>query len=244
MSSEQVHPLRIAKGTPKSSPTKMTSGVPRPLSELSPTEMRRNSPSWHQITSPKKATLGNDSSPFQPSPLDGGSSPRQFWQSRNTENVPYGGGRTATSPSPQRRSSIERLQRASRVKNSNILALEQKQEYDPTRLPQIERPLSKVQVGSIGFSSSSSGSSSTGWLRSLDSDYQIHDFKRSDTASTTTSFFSTMSTNTATGPVAASATPRTTRDQPPSPTKSSLSPSKFKDAFDPVLTPSCEECDF
>ncbi|KAJ3474361.1 hypothetical protein NLG97_g9881 [Lecanicillium saksenae] len=243
MSSEQVHPLRIAKGTttPKPSPTKMASGIPRPLSELSPTEKRRNSPSWHQIVSPKsslhKATLGNDSSPFQSSPLDGGSSPRHFWQNRNSENVPYGGGHTATSPSPQRRSSIEKLQRASRVKNSNILALEQKQEYDPTRIPTIERPLAKVQVNSFGLSSSSSGSSSSisGALRSLDSDFQIPDFKRSETASTATSFFSTMSTNTATGPVAAPATPRANRDQPSgSPTKSSLSPSKFKDTFDPV----------
>lgn len=183
----------------------------------------------------QKATLGNDSSPFQSSPLDGGSSPRHFWQNRNSENVPYGGGRTATSPSPQRRSSIERLQRASRVKNSNILALEQKQEYDPTRIPTLERPLAKVQVNSLGFSSSSSGSASSGGLRSLDSEYQIPDFKRSDTASTTTSFFSTMSTNTATGPVAVPATPRANRDQPNnSPTKSSLSPSKFKDTFDPV----------
>lgn len=50
----QVHPLRIAKGaTPKSSPTKMASGLPRPLSELSPTERRRNSPSWHHMVSPK-----------------------------------------------------------------------------------------------------------------------------------------------------------------------------------------------
>ncbi|OAA67419.1 hypothetical protein ISF_03595 [Cordyceps fumosorosea ARSEF 2679] len=236
MSSEQVHPLRIAKGTtPKSSPTKMASGLPRPLSELSPTERRRNSPSWHQIVSPKqKPTLGNDSSPFQSSPLDGGSSPRHFWQNRNSENVPYGGGHTATSPSPQRRSSIERLQRASRVKNSNILALEQKQEYDPTRIPTIERPLAKVQVNSLGFSTSSSASSSGG-LRSIESEYQIPEFKRSDTASTTTSFFSIMSTNTTTGPVAAPTTPRSNRDQSAnSPNKSSLSPSKFKDSFDPI----------
>lgn len=50
---KQVHPLRIAKGsTPKSSPTKVSGGLPRPLSELSPTEKRRNSPSWFQA-SPK-----------------------------------------------------------------------------------------------------------------------------------------------------------------------------------------------
>jgi hypothetical protein len=40
----QVHPLRIQKGTP--SPTKL----PRPLSELAPSEKRRNSPSYSQAT--------------------------------------------------------------------------------------------------------------------------------------------------------------------------------------------------
>lgn len=89
-------------------------------------------------------TLNTDSSPFQSSPLDGTASPRLFWQNRNTEN--YGRG----SPSPTRRSSIERLQKASRVKNSNILALEQKHEYDPAKLPQVERPLSKVQGNAFG----------------------------------------------------------------------------------------------
>jgi hypothetical protein len=46
----QVHPLRIQKGTPLSSPVKMGSGIPRPLSELAPTEKRRNSPSFNQAT--------------------------------------------------------------------------------------------------------------------------------------------------------------------------------------------------
>lgn len=77
-----------------------------------------------------------------------------FWQNRNSELYGSGGG------SP-RRSSIERLQKASRVKNSNILALEQKQEYDPTRIHKIERPLSKVQDNVFGspasFRSSISG---------------------------------------------------------------------------------------
>lgn len=89
--------------------------------------------------------LNTDSSPFQSSPLESATSPRLFWQNRNTENV-FGRG----SPSPTRRSSIERLQKASRVKNSNILALEAKQEYDPTKIPQIERPLSKVQGNAFG----------------------------------------------------------------------------------------------
>ncbi|KAJ4424336.1 Bud site selection protein bud4 [Gnomoniopsis sp. IMI 355080] len=121
----------------------MSSASPRPLSEISPSEKRRNSPSWN--SPPKKMGLNTDSSPFQSSPLEGATSPRLFWQTRNTENV-FGRG----SPSPTRRSSIERLQKASRVKNSNILALEAKQEYDPTKIPQVERPLSKIQGNAFG----------------------------------------------------------------------------------------------
>ncbi|KAI5864568.1 DUF1709-domain-containing protein [Durotheca rogersii] len=152
MASEEqpvTQPLRISKAnTPSSSPTK--SSIPRPLSEISATEQRRNSPSW--IQSPKKMGLNTDSSPFQSSPLDGAASPRLFWQNRNInnriENELYGG-RTG-SPSPNRRSSIERLQKASRVKNSTMFAREQKQEYDPTRFPTLERPLAKVQGNAYG----------------------------------------------------------------------------------------------
>ena len=46
-----------------------------------------------------------------------------------------------TSASPTKRSSIENLKRASRVKNSNMFAREHKNEYDPTSSPMIERPL-------------------------------------------------------------------------------------------------------
>ncbi|PBP26642.1 PH domain-containing protein [Diplocarpon rosae] len=129
------------------------SSLPRPLSELAPTEKRRNSPSYNQAT--KKLILNGDSSPFQSSPFNASetnSSPRLFWQGRdpatpsrfNTENFFAG---RETSPSPTRRTSIERLQRASRVKNSNMFAREQKQEYDPASVPAIERPLAKQLQG-------------------------------------------------------------------------------------------------
>ncbi|EFX00168.1 GTP-binding protein [Grosmannia clavigera kw1407] len=148
-SSEPVHPLRISKNNGMiPSPTKKLAPIPRPLSEISPSEKRRNSPSWNQTT--KKLGLSTESSPFQSSPLDSATSPRLFWQNRggyNTENT-FGG--RSGSPSPTRRSSIERLQKASRVKNSSILAQEQKNEYDPTKLPRIERPLSKIQGNSFG----------------------------------------------------------------------------------------------
>lgn len=102
------------------------------------------------------AALNIDSSPFQSSPFnasaEGNSSPRLFWQGRdpatpsrfNSENLFAG---RESSPSPTRRSSIERLQKASRVKNSNMFAREQKQEYDPTSVPLIERPLAKQLQG-------------------------------------------------------------------------------------------------
>jgi hypothetical protein len=109
------------------------------------------------ISTSQKMMLNGDSSPFQSSPFnasDGNSSPRLFWQGRdpstpnrfNSENL-FGGSARESSPSPTRRSSIERLQRASRVKNSNMFAREQKQEYDPTSVPVVERPLAKQLQG-------------------------------------------------------------------------------------------------
>lgn len=154
--------------------------------------------------------------------MEAKASPRLFWQSRNAENIPYGGG--PPSPSPQRRSSIERLQRASRVKNSNILALEQKQEYDPTRIPTIERPLSKVQGNPFSLYQDSP------LQRPADSSPQLPDFASSDNSGKLS--FSMMSPGKLNLPeltTDSSSTPRT----PASPTKSALSPTKFKDFFDP-----------
>ncbi|KFA68770.1 hypothetical protein S40285_01142 [Stachybotrys chlorohalonatus IBT 40285] len=218
MASQSVHPLRISKGPTTSSPTKMPGALPRPLSEIAPTEKRRNSPSWRQV-SPQKASLTSDSSPFQSSP-EPVASPRLFWQSRNTENDLYGG--RSGSPSPHRRSSIERLQKASRVKNSNILALEQKQEYDPTRIPHIERPLAKVQGNAFG----SSGSLG---LRSPDPESSYFDLQTSDSKSSVPALSMPRS------PLSRSIDaniPRTASRDQASPTKSSLSPSKFKSSFD------------
>ncbi|KAK3295939.1 cell division protein anillin-domain-containing protein [Chaetomium fimeti] len=197
------------------SPAKVGSAIPRPLSELSPTEKRRNSPSWNQ--SNKKMAL-TDSSPFQSSPLENTTSPRMFWQNRsfNSENS-YDG--RSGSPSPCRRSSIERLQKASRVKNSNILALEQKHEYDPTRVPQIERPLAKVQGNAFG------GSGTTG-PRSENRPFG-HQRNESKTSIPVLS-----PSKTAPGPMSPPMRPTTPSKDQPSPMKSSLS-SRFKSSFDP-----------
>lgn len=59
-------------------------------------------------------------------------SPTRF----DSENTPEPDG----SLSPQRKNSIEKLKQASRVKTSNIFALETKDAYDPTSLPIVERP--------------------------------------------------------------------------------------------------------
>ncbi|KAF2100455.1 DUF1709-domain-containing protein [Rhizodiscina lignyota] len=145
MPSEAVQPLRINKNNPSSSPTKMSSSNHRPLSEISPMERRRNSPSYNQAT--KREPSPFDSSPWNTSTNSAGS-PRAFWQGRDptspsrfipsSENA-YDPEITA---SPQRRSSIEKLKKASRVKNSSMFAREQKNEYDPASPQlQLERPL-------------------------------------------------------------------------------------------------------
>lgn len=88
-------------------------------------------------------------------------SPRLYWQSRESpgrfgdENQSIGDKREG-SPSPNKRSSIENLKRASRVKNSNMFAREHKNEYDPSSSPTIERPLASgrplnVQVHGNAF---------------------------------------------------------------------------------------------
>ena len=95
----------------------------------------------------KKNFFSGDSSPFDSSPV-ASNSPRLYWQNRdpasptksNAENRNPLSDRDG-SPSPAKRSSIENLKRASRVKNSNMFAREHKQEYDPTSSPMIERPL-------------------------------------------------------------------------------------------------------
>src|SRR3954470_19032452 len=130
--------------------------------------------------------LNGDSSPFQSSsPFNAsaeGSSPRLFWQGRDpasskrfsTENL---AGARDSSPSPTRRSSIERLQRASRVKNSNMFAREQKQEYDPTSVPVLERPLAKQLQGNAYGGSGLDGFRSSEKARSFG--YQRNDSKSS-----------------------------------------------------------------
>ena len=236
VSEEPVQPLRLS-----GSSTKNASAIPRPLSEISSAaaEKRRNSPSYqankvHSIPHfpprldgrpitdfpRQKIVVNTDSSPFQSSPLDSTTSPRLFWQNRsfNSEND-YN--TRSGSPSPTRRSSIERLQKASRVKNSNILALEQKNEYDPTRLPHIERPLAKVQGNAFGGTGLSPLRSNKGLGH-----------QRSE-SSTSIPIFSPPKTTALPQSPSSPVRPTTPSKEQVSPMKSSLSSSRFKSSFDP-----------
>ncbi|KAL9112627.1 MAG: hypothetical protein Q9227_003198 [Pyrenula ochraceoflavens] len=108
--------------------------------------IRRNSPSHLQLG--KGNGKVNESSPFESSPFSPAASTRMFWQGRDSgspvrptsENQdPLG--RRDSLLSPSKRSSIENLKRASRVKNSAIFAREQKNEYDPNNVTLLDRPL-------------------------------------------------------------------------------------------------------
>lgn len=101
--------------------------------------------------------LNRDSSPFDPSP-HAGNSPRAFWQGQTSPSR-FGGSENferEASPSVVKRRSIEKLMQASRVKNSSMFAREHKNEYDPTSVPVVERPLAgnrplSVQVQGNAF---------------------------------------------------------------------------------------------
>ena len=122
--------------------------------------IRRNSPSFSQatkvripllptdqnvarLTSPQKQAFTGDSSPFDASPSS--NSPIHFWKGRQSVS-PSRMGASENSPnfsasSEKRRVSIEKLQKASRVKNSTMFARENSQIYDPEASSFIERPL-------------------------------------------------------------------------------------------------------
>lgn len=86
-----------------------------------------------------------DASPF---PVK---SPRLYWEDRATfspppasENSPE---RSLSPEVTRRRSSLERLKSASRVKNSSMYAKETKLNYDPSSSPGVERPLNNRPWG-------------------------------------------------------------------------------------------------
>ena len=141
----------------------------RPLTELGPMSQRRNSPSYNQTAKVQQKLLNvyiradgaqknmfqDGSSPFDSSPF-ASNSPRLYWQSRDPGSPTRSNAENRSpradpdhSSSPAKRSSIENLKRASRVKNSSMFAREHKQEYDPTSSPSIERPLASGRPLSV-----------------------------------------------------------------------------------------------
>ena len=81
---------------------------------------------------PQNAALKGDSSPFDASPEN--TSLRSFWRTRESASPtrPTGSENTPLHNTPsQRQSSIERLQKASRVKNSNVYARVNENGFDP-----------------------------------------------------------------------------------------------------------------
>ncbi|KAL8907450.1 MAG: hypothetical protein Q9207_001420 [Kuettlingeria erythrocarpa] len=135
-------------------------------------EKRRNSPSYNQVA--KKPLFNTESSPLDSPPFLA-SSPRQYWQSRDSVSPSRFGMENRnslenreTSPSPKKRSSLENLKRASRVKNSNMFAREQKNEYDPTSSPMIERPLATGRPLSTQMQGNAYGGRGLDGLRTRD----------------------------------------------------------------------------
>src|ERR1700754_5232897 len=96
--------------------------------------------------------LSREGSPFESSPTNN-VSPRPFWKERNPMSPARFDSENSydldNTLSPKR-SSIENLKKASRVKNSSMFAREQQNEYDPTRSPVVERPLAKGRPLSTG----------------------------------------------------------------------------------------------
>ena len=180
----------------------------------------------------QKATLNQtDSSPFDPSPFGGSgnkASPRMFWQGRDPASPTYFGSENApreprdTSPSPVKRSSIENLKRASRVKNSNMFAREHIRDYDPTSVPTVARPLATGRPLSVQVQGNAYGSRGIDGLRK---DKFLQDVPQGYTEDEPTSFSPVRDPTKARGADAIASSHSKDRN---SPTKSSLSnPGRF-----------------
>lgn len=123
---------------------------------------------------PRQSNYSRDSSPFDTSPF-GSTSPRLYWQSRDPASPSRLSAENRnpldqrdSSPSPTKRSSIENLKRASRVKNSNMFAREHKQEYDPTSMPVVERPLANGRPLSVQVQRNAYGGRGVNGFRQVD----------------------------------------------------------------------------
>jgi hypothetical protein len=108
--------------------------------------IRRNSPSFpqpkvcfnHHYTDDLELTQSQgklatyESSSVASSPFST-TSPRLFWQGRDPTSPAREATESPPVASPKKRSSIENLKKASRVKNSSMFEIEQRSHYDPSR---------------------------------------------------------------------------------------------------------------
>ncbi|KAF2751440.1 DUF1709-domain-containing protein [Sporormia fimetaria CBS 119925] len=164
---EGVSPLRINK-----TPVKAMN-VSRPLSEIGTTEHRRNSPSFNQQT--KSMMFSKENSPFGSSPFE--KSPRLFWKEQTVSPKGRFGSENdyENEPSPllsPKRSSIENLKKASRVKNSNMFLREQKHEYDPASVQPLDRPLAAGRPLSTQFQGAAFSANNTS--RKQNDEFRTH----------------------------------------------------------------------
>ncbi|KAF2086558.1 DUF1709-domain-containing protein, partial [Saccharata proteae CBS 121410] len=136
-------PLRINKTTPSSSSSSSSSspakskGGSGPLSEISPSERRRNSPSWSVMA--KSSPLDSSITSFTAA-----SSRHRYWQARDPNSPSLIDAENPFEkelPLSPKRSSIENLRNQARVKNSKMFERETKNHYDPTHVPLVQRPL-------------------------------------------------------------------------------------------------------
>jgi hypothetical protein len=118
----------------------------------------------------KESSPFRDSSPF--------ASPRLFWKEQTTSpKGRFGSENEFETSEPSlspKRSSIENLKKASRVKNSNMFAREQKNEYDPTSVKAFERPLAAGRPLSTQVQGNAYGGNGLAGLRKQNDDFKGH----------------------------------------------------------------------
>jgi hypothetical protein len=108
-----------------------------------------------------------ESSPFDSSPF--ANSPRLFWKEQTVSPKARFGSENEDEEPPSsrspKRSSIENLKKASRVKNSNMFAREQKNEYDPASVTALDRPLASGRPLSTQIQGNAYGGNGLSGLR-------------------------------------------------------------------------------
>lgn len=118
-----------------------------------------------------------ESSPFDSSPFN--NSPRLFWKEQTTSPKARFGSENEYECEPSlslspKRSSIENLKKASRVKNSSMFAREQKNEYDPTSVQALDRPLAAGRPLSTQVQGNAFGGSGLTGMRKENQEYRGH----------------------------------------------------------------------